>query len=136
MDVGDDERLAQDLDHGNRGADTRFEAQLDAGLGRRREELRTAARDELLVRGDDALAALQQLQDIAAGRLDTAHDLRHDGDARIVEDLREARGEHPSRRRVITLLRDVLHERLHDPQPVAGRALDVICRFGEETIDR
>ena len=97
VDVRDDERLAQHLDHRDRGADARLEPQLDAGLRRGREELRAAPRDELLVRGDDALAALQQLEDVAARRLDAAHHLGHDGDARIVEDLGEVRGEHPTR---------------------------------------
>ena len=136
VDVGDDERLAQHLDHGNRRADTCLEAQLDARLRRGRKQLRTATRDELLVRGHDALAALQQLQYVTARRLDSAHHLRHHADAGVIEDLGEARGEHPSRGRVITLLRDVLDERLHDPQPVAGGAFDVICRFGEETVHR
>ena len=97
VDVGDDERLAQDLDHRNRSADAGFEPQLNAGRRRGRKQLRSAARDELLVRGDDALAALKQLQHVAACRLDPAHHLGDDDDARIVEDLREARGEHPTR---------------------------------------
>ena len=57
MDVRDDERLAQHLDHRDRRADARLEAKLDAGARGGVEELGAAPGDELLVRGDDVLAA-------------------------------------------------------------------------------
>ena len=81
------------------------------------------------------LAAAQQLEDVRACRLNAAHHLRHDGDARVVHNLGEVRGEHPTRKWVVTLLPRIAHERLHDPQPVAGCALDVVRRLGEETVD-
>jgi hypothetical protein len=56
VDVRDDERLAQHLDHRDRGADRRLEAELHARLGGGGEELGPARGDELLVRGDDRLA--------------------------------------------------------------------------------
>ena len=59
MHVRDDERLAQHLDHRDRRADARLEAQLHARVRRGGEELRPAPRDELLVRRDDVLAAAQ-----------------------------------------------------------------------------
>ena len=89
MHVRDDERLAQDLDHRDRRADARLEAQLDAAGRRGREELGPAPRDQLLVGRDDVLAAAQQLEHVAAGRLDAAHHLGDDGDRRVVRDLLE-----------------------------------------------
>ena len=62
--VRDDERLAQHLDHRDRRADGRLEAKLDARLGRGREELGAAPRDELLVRRDDGLAGAEQLEHV------------------------------------------------------------------------
>ena len=44
VDVRDDERLAQHLDHRDRRADRRLEAELDAAVGRGREELGAAVR--------------------------------------------------------------------------------------------
>jgi hypothetical protein len=56
VDVRRDERLAQHLDHGNRGAHGCLEAELGARCRGGREQLRAAAGDELLVRGDDRAA--------------------------------------------------------------------------------
>ena len=78
MDVRDDERLAQDLDHRDRGADARLEAELNAGLGGGGEEFRAAAGNQLLVGGDDGLPGAQQVEDVLAGRLEAAHDLGDD----------------------------------------------------------
>ena len=86
MDVRDDERLAQHLDHRDRRADARLEAQLHARRRGGREQLGAAPRDELLVRRDDVLAAPQQLEHVLAGRLDAAHHLGDDRDRRVVED--------------------------------------------------
>ena len=91
VDVRDDERLAQHLDHRDRRADARLEAQLHAGARGGREELGPAPRDELLVRGDDVLAAPQQLEHVLAGRLDAAHDLGDDRDPRVVEHVARCR---------------------------------------------
>ena len=136
MDVRDDERLAQDLDHRDRSADAGLEAQLHAGRRSGREELRPSLCDQLLVGGDDVLAAVQQLDHGRRRRIDAAHHLGDDGDRRVVRDLAEVRGEHPARRRVITLLPGVADQRLDDAQPVPGRALDVVRRVGEEPVDR
>ena len=64
VDVRDDERLAQHLDHRDRGADARLEAKLDAGVRGGGEELGAALRDELLVRGDDRLPGREQLEHV------------------------------------------------------------------------
>ena len=56
VDVRDDERLAQHLDHGDRGAHRRLEAQLHPARGRRLEQLGAATGDELLVRRHDRAA--------------------------------------------------------------------------------
>ena len=71
-----------------------------------------------------------------AGGLEAAHHLGDDGDLGIVRDLGEVVGEHSARRAVLTLLSDVANERLDDAQPVAGGALDVVCGFRQETVDR
>ena len=89
MDVRDDERLAQHLDHRDRRADRGLEAELDARLRGRREELGAAAGDELLVRGDDRLPGAQQLEHVVARRLEPAHHLGDDRDLRVVADLGE-----------------------------------------------
>ena len=132
MDVRDDERLAQHLDHRDRRADGRLEAELDAALGRRREQLGAAGGDELLVRGDDRLARAQELEDVVAGRLEAAHHLGDDGDLRVVADLGEVGRSSTSEPRV---LRRVANERADDAQPVAGRALDVGGLLAQEPVD-
>ena len=92
MDVRDDERLAQHLDHRDRGADARLEPELHARRRGGGEELRPAPRDELLVRGDDVLAAAEQeLEHVGAGRVEAAHHLGDDGDRRVVRDLARCR---------------------------------------------
>ena len=89
--VRDDERLAQHLDHGDRGAHGRLEPELDAARGGRLEELGAAAGDELLVRGHDGASGAEQLEHVAAGRVDAAHHLGHDLDRRVAEDRRRSR---------------------------------------------
>ena len=136
MHVRDDQRLAQDLDHRDRRADARLEAQLDpAGRGGC-EELRAAVRDQLLVRRRDVLAAAQQLEHVAADGIDAAHHLGDDGDRRIACDLLEVVGEHTTRRWVVTLLPQVAHERLHDAQSMTRGPLDVIGGVGQKPIHR
>ena len=132
MDVRDDERLAQHLDHGDRRADRRLEAELHTGLGRRREELGAAAREQLLVRGHDRLAGAKQLQDVVAGRLEAAHHLGDDRDRGVVADRSEVGRQHAVVRLELALLVDVPHERAHEPEPVPGRALDVVSAVGQQ----
>ena len=62
--------------------------------------------------------------------------LRDDLDRRVAGDLGEVLGEHPGTGRVITLLPEIADERLHDAQPMAGCALDVVCGLRQETVDR
>ena len=89
VDVRHDERLPEHLDHRDRRADRRLEPELATGVGRRREELRAASRDELLVRRDDRAARLEQREDVAAGGVEPAHHLGDEPDRRVVEDLRD-----------------------------------------------
>ena len=95
MDVRDDERLPQHLDHRDRGADGGLEPKLDAAGSGCLEELRPAPRDQLLVRGDDRPAAAEKLEDVRAGRLDAAHHLGDDRDLPVVAKRGEVVCEHP-----------------------------------------
>ena len=67
--------LLDDADHRDRAGDRGLEAELDAGLAGRLEELVAALRDELLVRGHDRLAGAQRPQHVVARRLDAADQL-------------------------------------------------------------
>ena len=136
MDVRDDERLAQHLDHGDRRAHRRLEAELHAGRRRDREQVGALARDELLVRGHDRLAGAEKLADVSACRIEPAHHLRDDANRGVVADGREVRrqdavggGERP-------LLVRVADEGADDPQPVAGGPLDLIGALDEQAVDR
>src|SRR6266508_1084136 len=133
--VGRDERLAQDLDHGDCRAHRGFETELNAALGRRGEQLRAAARDELLVRRDDRLARAEKLEDVLAGRLEPAHQLRDESDLRVIADRGEVRREDAAVGNVSALALRVADERAHDAQPVPGRALDVAGALGEQARD-
>jgi hypothetical protein len=129
------ERLPQRLDHGDRSAHGRLEAQLDTRRGRGREELGPSAGDELLVRSDDGLAGGEQVEHERSGRLETSHHLGHDGDLRVVPDRCRLGREHPRARLEAALLARVAHERPDDPEPVPGRALDVVGVLYEQTVD-
>jgi len=135
MHVRDDERLAQDLDHGDRRAHARLEPQLHAGLGGRAEELRAAAGDQLLVRGHDRLARAEQAQDELPRRVDATHQLRDDGDRGVADDLLEVGREHALGGRERPLEGRVADERAVDAEAVTGRALDVGAAFGQQPVD-
>ena len=136
VDVRDDERLPQHLDHRDRGADARLEAELDAAGGRRLEELGSPLGDELLVGGDDRLAGPQQVEDVLPGRLDAAHDLGHERDRLVLDDRGEVGRQDLGIGLVRALLRRVADERLDHAQAVAGRALDVVGVFVKESVYR
>ena len=136
MDVRDDERLAQHLDHRDRRAHARLEPQLNARARGRVEQLGAALGDELLVGGHDVLAAAQQLEHVLAGRLDAAHHLGDDRDVGVVDDVAHVGRQHPAVGREAPLEVEVADERLDDAQPVAGRALDVVRLLVEQPVDR
>ena len=136
MDVRDDERLAQDLDHRNRRAHRCLEAELDSALGGGREEVRAPAGDQLLVRRDDRLPGAKQVEDVAAGRLDPAHHLGDERDAIVLQDRPEIRRQDPVGRGEVALLLEVADERARHPQPVSRRALDLLAVLDEEAVDR
>ena len=135
MDVRDDERLAEHLDHRDRRADTRLEAELNFGRGSRREKLGAALGDELLVRRDDRLPRREQLEHVAARGLDPAHDFRDDTDRGVVPDRRRVGGQDAGLGAELAFLLDVAHEGAHDPQPMPGCALDVVRVLDEEPVD-
>ena len=130
--VRDHERLAQDLDHRDRRADARLEAELHARCGSSLEELGAAAGDELLVRRDHRLSGAKQLEDVVAGRVEAAHHLGDDADRGVVADVGELGRQHALGWLELALLVDVLYERADDPEPVPGRPLDVLGALGEE----
>ena len=98
VDPGRGERLLQHAHDRDRRAGRGLVAELrPAALGGLLQ-LGAVAREQLLVRGDDRDAALEQLAQIAERRLDAAHDLGHDLDRGIVADVLEAVGEQAGRR--------------------------------------
>ena len=135
MDVRDDERLTQDLDHRDRRANRRLETELHAALRRSGEEIGAAPRQQLLVRGDDGLAGAEQVEDVAAGRLDAAHHLGDERDRVVLQDGLEVGREDSVADRVVTLLVRVTDERARHPQPVAGRPLDLVGALYQEPVD-
>ena len=136
VDVGDDERFAQHLDHRDRRADGRLEAELHPTPGRCLEQIGPASRDELLVRGDDRATQAQELEHEVARRLDPAHHLRHDLDRRVVADRREVVRQNPRLRREAAFPGRVPNERTRDPQPVTRRALDLVGALLEQPVHR
>jgi len=136
VDVRADERLAQQLDHGDRRAHTGLETQLNPVRRRGREQLVAVARDELLVRRDDRLPRAEQVEHVAAGGLDPAHHLGHERDRRVVADLGGIGRQHARLGREPALLPGVAHERPHDPQSVPRRPLDVARALAQQPVDR
>ena len=135
MDVGRDERLAKNLDQRNRGADARLEAKLDALLGGDTEDLRSPARDQLLVRGDDRLARPEQLEHVVRRGLDTAHHLGDERNRGIAADRLEV-----GRQEIVAggegaLTGLVANERTHDADAMSRRPLDLVAVFDQETVD-
>ncbi len=135
MDIRDDEGFPEHLDHRNRRAHARLEAELDTRGGRGREELRSALRDELLVRRDDGLACGEQLEHVAPGRVDSAHHLRHDGDRGVVADRLRVRRQDAGVGPELALLLEIADERADDTQAVPGGALDVVRALDEQAVD-
>ena len=90
-------------------AHARLEAELNPCCRCRLEQLRAASR-ELLVGRDDGLASCEQLEDLGAGRLDSAHHLRDHADRGIVAKLGEL-GRQTSVRIEAAVARGVAHER-------------------------
>ena len=132
-----DERLAEHLDHRDRPAHARLEAELDTGRDGRREELGSALRDELLVRGHDRLAGARA----ARGRATPAGSRppitsATTADRRVVANRVEVRREHAVPGVEAALAREIADERAHDAQPVPGRALDVVRVLDEQSVDR
>ena len=136
MHVRDDERLAEHLDHRDRRAHRRLEAELHSGRRRDREQVGPLARDELLVRGHYRLAGPEQLADVSACRIKPAHHLRDDANRGVVAHGREVRREDAVGGRKRALLVRVADEGADDPQPVAGGALDLIGALDEQAVDR
>ena len=135
VDVRHDERLAERLDHGDRRADRGLEPELGARARRRCEELGAPARDELLVRRHDRAARLEQREDVRPRRLEPAHHLGDEADRRVAEDVRGIGREDAWRRGERALLLGLPHERAHDPEPVAGRALDLVGLVRQQPVD-
>ena len=135
MDVRDDERLAQDLDDGDRRANRRLEAKLHTALRRSGEEIGAPPREQLLVRGDDGLAGAKEIENVAAGRLDAAHHLGDERDRVVLQDGLEVGREDSVAGRVVALLVSVTDKRARDPQPVAGSPLDLVGALYQEPVD-
>ena len=135
VDVRDDERLAQHLDHGDRGAHRRLEAELHAARRGCLEQLGAVAGDELLVGGRDGAPGAEHPEHVVPGRLDATHHLGHDLDRVVGEDRLEVVGDKPRPGSEPALLRGVADEGVRHPQPVTGRPLDLVGRLLEQPVD-
>ena len=134
VDVVHHERLAQNLDHGNGGADAGFEAKLHSRFPRPCGRARPSTGDQLLVGGDNRLAGPKELQDVLSRWVDASHHLGDECDCGIAHDLLEVRR---ARRRqgVRPLEGRVANESAHDPKPVSRRPLDVVAVLLEQLSD-
>ena len=113
-----------------------LEPQLHAGLRRDREQVGALAGDELLVRGHDRLAGAEQLADVSACRIEPAHHLRDDAIDGSSRTAAKSVVRTPSVGRERPLLVRVANEGADDPQPVAGRPLDLVGALDEQAVDR
>ncbi len=131
-----DHRLAQHLHDRDRGAHRGLEAQLHAVALGGREQLLAVPREQLLVGRDDRLAGREQVEQVAAGRLDAAHHLGHDADLGIVADGRRSRGEEAvGRGGVGALAAGVADERAAHLDGAAGDAGDLLGAGAQHPID-
>src|SRR5262249_26176076 len=124
-------RLTEHLHHRHGGAHRSFEAQLDTGSRRDREEIGAVPRNQLLVGRNHRLTSAQELLHIAARRLEPTHDLGYDVDAGVIAQHGEIVGEHAFVRREVALLSRIADERAYDRQPVSGCALDLVAALRE-----
>ena len=86
LDLVASEPFAQDADDRNAAANRRAEIDVDVVLGRRLENLVTVFRKQFLVRGYDALAAIERFEDECLGDARAADCLDDDVDSGISED--------------------------------------------------
>jgi len=134
VDAAHDHRLAQHLDHRDGSAHARLEAQLHPVVLGGAEELLAVPCEELLVGRDDRLARLEEREDVLAGGLDPAHDLRDHRDRRVVPESREVGGEEPGG--CAGVPGRIAHERRGHLDGAARDALDRRRAAVEEAVDR
>jgi len=72
---------------------------------------------------------------VVARRLDSAHHLGDESDRRVVEHVPDLGREDARPGVERSLARRVADERPHDPQAMAGRALDLVALLGEQAVD-
>ena len=89
----------------------------------------------MLVRGDDGLAGAEEIEDVAAGWLDSAHHLGDERDRVVLQDRPKVGREDSVAGRVVTLLVRVTDKRARDSQPVAGSPLDLVGALYQEPVD-
>jgi hypothetical protein len=130
------ERLAQRPDQRDATTDRGLEEDVDARALGRLEQLPTMGGDELLVGGDDRLAAHQRLDDEAAGGLDAADDLDHDVDVGVVDHGGGVVGEAASRQRQSPILGEVVDRDARDLERHAGPGLDHVGVVVDEAHER
>ena len=130
------QRLAQRPDERDATAHRRLEEDVDAGALGGLEQLAAVGGDELLVGGDDRLAAHQRLDDEPAGGLDPADDLDDDVDVGIVDDRAGVVGEAPARQRQVALLGEVVHRDAGHLERHPGAGLDHVGVVVDEAHER
>ena len=118
--------LVQRPDDGDAAADARLKQQLDPVFAGQLQQFGALLGDQLLVGGDDALAALQAAFDKAVGRVKPAHYLDDNLHLRVADDLVKVKAE--------LILPGQLGMRAaqvnpFDVQRAAGLALDAVPVF-------
>ena len=133
-DLGGQQRLAQHLDHRDRGARRRLEAQLGAGGLGGGEQLRPVAGEQLLVGRHDRGAAGEGGAQIAERGVEPAHHLDHDRHGRVLEHPggvgRDETGIDPR-----AYPRRVAHQHRSELEPLPGGARDRLPALAQQPND-
>ena len=130
------EALAQRPHERDAAGDGGLEEQVDAVVVGGVEQLDADVGQQLLVRGDDRLAAGQRGGDQLAGRLDAADDLDDDVDVGIGDDVVGVAGQHAGRQVDVTVARQVADGDAGDLELHARAGLDLLGLGGDQPDER
>ncbi len=129
------ERLLQRADEGDPAADGGLEVQVETLGVRRVEQLAAARGEQLLVRGDDRLVAIERREHEPAGWLEPSEQLADDVDLGVLDDLHRI-GDEPGRiERHAALLPRIPDGHLRDLEQTSGPPGDVVSMLLEQAKD-